>query len=144
MRLPGSPKFPVVYNPSPPPREIQEDIARTRERLRATIEALEQELAPGRVIEKSSEALWSSLESGSGPFRHQLSAYAIPLALIATGLGWLFALRRRSCRSDVLSASGATPVGTIEADKMPSSAPCFANVVDPVGPVSPIDEKTAV
>ena len=39
------------YDGNKPPHEIEEDIARTRVRLSATIEALEHELAPGRVIE---------------------------------------------------------------------------------------------
>jgi Protein of unknown function (DUF3618) len=84
-----------AYNGSRRPHEIEEDIARTRVRLGTTIEALERELAPGRVIEKSVEVLRSSLEPKPGALRDQVWAYAIPLALAATGLGWLFALRHR-------------------------------------------------
>src|SRR5690349_9155667 len=78
----------AMYDGSKPPSEIEEDIARTRVRLSAAINALERELVPARVIEASTEMLRSSLEPAPGPFRQQAWAYAIPLALIATGLGW--------------------------------------------------------
>src|SRR5260370_33044573 len=84
---------PVAYDGSTPPQAIEEDIARTRVRLSATIEELKRELAPQQVLERSTELLRSALEPAPGPFRSQTWPYAIPLALIATGLGWLFVLR---------------------------------------------------
>jgi hypothetical protein len=85
-----------AHHRSSSPRAIEEEIAHTRVRLSATIDALERELAPNRVLEKSAELLRSSLEAGPGCFREQAWVYTIPLALIATGLGWLFMLRRGS------------------------------------------------
>src|SRR5689334_23594360 len=62
---------PDSYNGSKPAKEIEEDIARTRVRLSATIEALERELTPNRVLERSAELLRSSIEPAPGSFRDQ-------------------------------------------------------------------------
>jgi hypothetical protein len=132
------------YDGNKPPHEIEEDIARTRVRLGATIEALEHELAPRRVIENSAEVLRRSLEPRPGPFRDQVRGYAIPLALIATGLGWLFMLRRRSHQPDTPSNFGDTPAGAAASRETPSPAPCYPGVVDRVEPVPLVGEKTAI
>ncbi len=132
------------YDGNKPPHVIEEDIARTRVRLGATIEALEHELSPRRVIESSAEMLRRSLEPRPGPFRDQVRGYAIPLALIATGLGWLFVLRRRSYQPDISSNFGETPADAVAASETPSPAPCYPGVVERVEPVSLVDEKTAI
>lgn len=122
--------------------EIEEDIARTRVRLSATIAALERELAPSRVVEASTELLRNALDPGPGPFRQQVWAYAIPLALIASGLGWLFVLRRRSYQAEMPSRPGEMPAEVIEIGETPVPAPAYANVAGPIEPVSLADEKT--
>jgi hypothetical protein len=134
----------AAYDGDKPPHEIEEDIARTRARLGAAIEALEHELTPRRVIEKSTEVLRNSLEPGPGPFREQVWAYAIPLALIATGLGWLFVLRRSSYQSDLPSSFGETPAEVVETGETPIPTARYATVVDPVEPVFLADEKPAI
>ena len=53
---------PRTYNSDKPLHEIEDDIARTRVRLGATIEALERELAPARVV----QVLRNSLEPPAG------------------------------------------------------------------------------
>ena len=98
-----------AHHRSSSPRAIEEEIAHTRVRLSATIDALERELAPNRVLEKSTELLRSSLEADPGCFREQAWVYTIPLALIATGLGWLFMLRRGSYRSGRPANFGKMP-----------------------------------
>lgn len=133
---------PAVYDGGKPAHEIEEDIARTRVRLSATIEALEREMAPHRVIERGTHLLRGSLEPGPGPFRDQVWAYAVPLALIATGLGWLFILRRRSYEAESPSSFGEMPADAVETGQMPVAAPVYGNVVDPLEPVSLLDEKT--
>jgi uncharacterized protein DUF3618 len=105
-----------VYDGGKPPHRIEEDIARTRLRLSATIQALEQELRPRRIIEKGAETLRSSPEPGPGAVREQVWAYAIPLALVAAGLGWLFALRRQIRKADLRSAPGEAPIGAVVTD----------------------------
>jgi hypothetical protein len=129
---------------SKPPHEIEEDIARTRVRLSATIEALERELAPSRVVEKSTELLRSTLEPGPGPFREQVWAYAIPLALIVTGLGWLFILRRRSYQSALPANYGEMPAEAVEAGETPVPEPSYADVAGQFEPVSLVDEKPVI
>jgi Protein of unknown function (DUF3618) len=124
------------------PQQIEEDIARTRVRLSATIEALERELEPARVVEKSADMLRSALEPAPGPFRQQLWAYAIPLALIVTGLGWLFALRRRSFQAP--SDVEETLTEQVELGETPVPAPSFAAVVGPAEPLSVVDERTSL
>jgi hypothetical protein len=126
---------------SKPPHEIEEDIARTRVRVSATIEALERELAPTRVVEKSTELLLSTLEPGPGPFREQVRAYAIPLALIVTGLGWLFILRRRSYQSALPPNCGEMPAEAVEAGETPVPAPPYDDVAGQFEPVSLVDER---
>jgi len=132
------------YDGNKPPHEIEEDIARTRVRLGATIEALEHELAPRRVIENSAEVLRRSLEQRPGPFRDQIRAYAIPLALIATGLGWLFVLRRRSHQPDIPSNLGDTPADAAAANETPSPTSCYPDASGWVEPASLVGEKTAI
>ena len=90
----------VEYYADKPLHEIEKDIARTRVRLSATIEALERELAPDRVVEKGTYFFRRALQPPSGSSRQQIWAYAIPLALITTGLGWLFLLRRRGSQEE--------------------------------------------
>jgi uncharacterized protein DUF3618 len=68
----------VAEEGSAPLRVIEDDIARTRVRLSATIEALERELAPRRVLENGAQVLRDSLEPRPCPFRDQVWAYAIP------------------------------------------------------------------
>ena len=124
--------------------EIEEDIARTRVRLSATITALERELAPQRVVEASTESLRNALDPGPGPFRQQVWAYAIPLALIATGLGWLFLLRRRSYQPEMPSAADETPAEAISADETLVGASSLAEMAGPLEPVSLVDQKPAM
>jgi hypothetical protein len=126
---------PDAYDGSKPPHAIEEDIARTRVRLSTTIEALERELAPQRVLERSTELLRSSLEPPPGSFRTQTWAYAIPLALIATGLGWLFLLRRRSYQPETPASFGEMPGEAVEEGETPTPAPAFADLTGPAEPV---------
>jgi Protein of unknown function (DUF3618) len=126
---------PAAYDGSKPPQGIEEDIARTRVRLSATIEALKRELAPQQVLERSTELLRSSLEPGPGSFRAQTWAYAIPLALIAAGLSWLFLLRRRSYQPVAAASFGEMPAEEVELGETPHPAPPF---VDATGPVEPV------
>ncbi len=133
---------PVAYDGSKPPQAIEEDIARTRVRLSATIEALERELAPQRVLEKSTELLRSSLEPAAGSFRTQSWAYAIPLTLITTGLAWLFLLRRRSYQPETPASFGEMPAEQVEMGETPNPAPAFLDAA--AGPAEPVlvDETT--
>jgi len=132
------------YDGDKPLREIEEDIARTRVRLSATIDALERELAPARVVEKGAEALWKSLEPGPAPVRNQLWAYAIPLAMIVAGLGWLVALRRNNWGTGLPSEFGELPAEAIEVGETPMPVPPYAGLSQPVEPVSLIDQNATI
>ena len=133
---------PDSYNGGKPPNEIEQDVARTRLRLSATIEALERELTPNRVLEKSTALLRSSLEPAPGSLRDQSWAYAIPLALIATGLGWLFVLRRRRYQPETPASFGELPAEAIETGETPTPTPFYADVAGPTEPVSMVHEAT--
>jgi hypothetical protein len=134
----------TAYDGSRPLPEIEEDIARTRVRLSAAIDALERELAPARVVEQSTEVLRSALEPGPGSLRQQAWAYAIPLALIATGLGWLVMLRRRNWQAAVPPTAGDMPAEAVEIGDTPVPAPACADVAGPVEPMSLVDEKSVM
>jgi Protein of unknown function (DUF3618) len=133
----------VAENGNKPLQAIEEDIARTRVRLSATIDALERELEPHRIIENGAEVLRNSLEPRPGVFRDQVWAYAIPLALIVSGLGWLVMLRRRSYRPDTPSEFGEMPADAVELGATPSPEPAHLGMVEPVEPMSLVDERTA-
>jgi hypothetical protein len=134
---------PDSYNGSKPANEIEKDIARTRLRLSATIEALERELTPNRVLEKSTELLRSSLGPAPGSLHTQNWTYAIPLALIATGLGWLFMIRRRRYQPETPAAFGELPAEEIESGETPTPAPLYADVAGAAEPVPLVDYPTS-
>ena len=133
---------PVAFDGNKPPQAIEEDIARTRVRLSATIEELKRELAPQQVLERSTELLRSALEPAPGFFRTQTWAYAIPLALIATGLGWLFVLRRRSYHTP--ASFGEMPAEEVELGETPNPDPSFVDVAAPIEPVSLVNETATL
>lgn len=111
-----------------PPHEIEVEITETRRRLGAAIEALDRELAPGRVIEHGAQALHRALEPRQGSVRDHAGAYAVPLALIAVGLGWLFIARRRHWRAELSAVSRETPADPPAA---PASAELDTRDLDP-------------
>ena len=135
---------PVNYNASKPPKAIEDDIARTRVRLGATIEALKRELAPQQVLERSTELLRSSLEPAPGSFRTQTWAYAIPLALISTGLGWLFLLRRHNFQPQTPASFGEMPAEQVELGETPSAASSLVDAAAPIEAVSLVDETATI
>jgi uncharacterized protein DUF3618 len=69
--------------------EIEQDIARTRERLAADYIALEQALAPRRLAGRGTRllgrAVAAELERPSSP----IAAVVLPLLLFAVGVVWL-------------------------------------------------------
>ena len=65
-------------------------------------------------------------------------------ALIMTGLGWLFILRRRSYQSAVPANYGEMPGEAVEAGETPAPAPSYADVAGQFEPVSLVDEKTVI
>jgi hypothetical protein len=125
----------VAYDGSKPLQAIEEDIARTRVRLSATIEALKRELAPQQLVERSTALVRSSLEPAPGSFRTQTWAYAIPLTLITTGLGWLFLLRRHNYRPETPASFGEMPAEEVELGGTPTPA---ATLVDATLPAEPV------
>jgi hypothetical protein len=133
----------TAYDASKTPDEIEQDIARTRVRLSATIDALEEELAPARVIEIGADVLRSTLEPAPGPFRQQVWAYAIPLALIATGLGWLFILRRRTYEADLPSSFGEMTAEAVELGETLVPGAALADLASPAEPVVLVEQDTA-
>lgn len=129
------------YGGNKPLHEIEEEIARTRVRLSATIEALERELVPRRAIDNAAETLRRALEPSPTSRLDRVREFAIPLALIASGLGWLFMLRRRNWQADRPAARGETPAEAVEMEETPAPEPLYASFIDPPEPVSLVDEK---
>jgi hypothetical protein len=133
-----------AHHASKPLDEIEHDIARTRVRLGATIEALERELAPARVVVKGTEMLRGALEPGPGPFRDQVWAYAIPLALIASGLGWLIMLRRRGYEAHAPSSFGEMPGEAVETGETQAPQAPYADLAGPLEAEPLVGEETTI
>ncbi|WP_142848103.1 DUF3618 domain-containing protein [Telmatospirillum sp. J64-1] len=86
------------------PEEIQREIEETRRHAEATIQAIEERLSPGRMLDDGLAYLRES-ESGrtfTDNLRRAISENPIPLTLIAVGIGWMMmesmrdpAVRRR-------------------------------------------------
>jgi hypothetical protein len=129
------------YDGNRPLHEIEEEIARTRVRVSAAIEALERQLATGRAIDNAAEMVRRALEPPPTSSLNRFRAHAIPLALIASGLGWLFMLRRRNWQSDAPAARGETPAGAAEMGETPTPEPLYVNIIEPLEAVSSVDEK---
>ena len=129
------------YDGNRPLHEIEEEIARTRVRLSAAIEALERQLATGRAIDNAAEMVRRALEPSPTSFFNRFRVHAIPLALIASGLGWLFILRRRNWQPDSPAARDETLAEAAEMGETPTPKPLYVNIIDPLEPVSSVDEK---
>ncbi len=129
------------YDEDKPLREIEEDIARTRVRLSATIDALERELAPARIVEKGADMLRTYFVPATGPLRDRAWAYAIPSALIVVGLSWLMALRRRRWETELPSEFAEMPAEVVELGETPMPTPALADLIEPV---SMIDQKATI
>jgi hypothetical protein len=73
------------------PEEIEAEIARTREHLTATLDALERQIAPRHLMEKGAEMLKDSIKGNldTRGLGETLRENPIPIALIGIGLGWL-------------------------------------------------------
>ena len=75
---------------------IERDLARTRSRLDATLDELQQKLSPGELM---SQAVTYIKEGGGMEFGHNLGRSVrdnpIPVALIGIGLGWLVVANSR-------------------------------------------------
>jgi len=78
------------------PAGIERDLAQTRSRLDATIDALERRLSPGTVVD---QAIASVKETGGGELGRSLMLavrdHPIPVVLIGIGIAWLMLSARR-------------------------------------------------
>jgi uncharacterized protein DUF3618 len=101
------------YDGNKPQSQIEQDIARTRDHLGATLDALERRFAPRRLIEQSAQSLLDSLEGDADQLLARLRENALPLLLIAAGLVWLLLPRRQLREGYALEAPadiGGAPV----------------------------------
>jgi hypothetical protein len=57
------------------------------------------------------------------------------LALITTGLGWLFFLRRRSYQPETPASFGEMPGEAVEEGETPNPAPALADLAGPAEPL---------
>lgn len=79
------------------PEEIEAEIERTRSELHHTLDAIEQRLSPGQLVDQGLEYLRSN---GVREYASNLGTTAkqdpVPLALVGVGLAWLMMSSRRS------------------------------------------------
>ena len=71
------------------PDEIEQDIERTRSEMKSTLEAIEQKLAPQRLLEQAMDAVRNIVSPESGLGR-TVRDNPVPLALMGIGAVWLF------------------------------------------------------
>ena len=71
------------------PREIRDDIRRTRARMDATVDAIDEKLTPGELIHEA----WSLIRGGSGSSVNRVwriaKQHPMPTAIIGLGLSWM-------------------------------------------------------
>ena len=99
---------------TPETARIERDLAQTRSRLDATIDALQDKLSPGQMVDQAVSYL---KDSGGGEFGRNLSRsvteHPLPVALIGVGVAWLMAA----------SARGSAGTGDVEAFPAGSTPP---------------------
>jgi ElaB/YqjD/DUF883 family membrane-anchored ribosome-binding protein len=90
------------------PEEIQAEIERTRSELDQTLNAIEQRLTPGQLVDQGLDYLRGS---GARQYVQHLGESAkrdpIPLALVGIGLAWLMMVDRTRTRAAQGAPSGA-------------------------------------
>lgn len=85
-----------------PADRIEADIAHTRAKMSETLHALEEKLAPQRLLNKGMDAVRETISQGSSDLGDRLFRNPAPVALVALGLGWfLFGNGRRSAEKSV-------------------------------------------
>jgi len=132
----------LPYSGTEPLQQIEKDIARSRVRLSATIEALGRELSPDRIVLKGTAGLRGALEAARRSTRPQIWSYAIPLTLIAGGLGWLFMVRGRSSGVATPRKLNGASAGEVGTDQAPAHAASYAGLTAPAGSLSQPDERS--
>ena len=104
------------YDANEPQQQIEADIARTRDRVGSTLDALERKLSPRRLIAEGTDSLLDAVGRDPDKIWTQLRANAIPLGLIAAGLAWLVFARQeprsgtRNDASDNRTKTAGTPL----------------------------------
>jgi len=85
-------------------REIAEEIARTRQRLSRSLARLDREYALRHLVVRVGRLVRSAEKPALGEaLRHD----AVPLALVALGLGWLSVASRRDGGTGLVTLLGA-------------------------------------
>ena len=91
--------------------QIQRDIERTRAEMSETIDALEQRLSPGDLVDE----LWNRVKAGETGTNIGATVrdHPVPLALMGLGLGWLAIEKATGSRTEELRARyGSSGEGT--------------------------------
>jgi hypothetical protein len=95
---------------TPEADRIERDLARTRARLDATIDALQEKLSPGQMVDQAVSYL---KDTGGGEFGRNLMVSVrdnpIPVALVGIGLAWLMV--SNAARGGGANGGGAGRVG---------------------------------
>ena len=99
---------PLPYDGNKAPEEIEDDIVRTRYHLSATIDALERQLGPRRMIARSAETFLNALEGDAEHLAARPRENALPLLLIVAGAAWLLLTRSQQHYSDATLVSEQT------------------------------------
>jgi hypothetical protein len=76
--------------------DIEADIARTREMMGSTLDALEQKLAPRELLQQGINMFRDGFSGEQGRIGETLRNNPIPIALIGVGIGWLLLSNTRA------------------------------------------------
>lgn len=107
------------------PEEIEADIQRVRSRMNDTINAIENKLSPGQLIDQTMHYL---RHNGAGEFASNLGATVkqkpVPVTLVGIGLGWLMMAQRpdRGMTSDSGDARATADGAKAKAESLAGGA----------------------
>jgi ElaB/YqjD/DUF883 family membrane-anchored ribosome-binding protein len=91
------------------PADIEREIHETQAEMDSTLEALRSKLSPGELVGQTLGYIRDSGSDMGRGFREQVRENPLPIALLATGLGWLMTAGSRGRRRPGSAVEGVIP-----------------------------------
>lgn len=78
------------------PEQLEQQIARTRAEIDVTLDAIQEKLSPGRLLDQVMDYTKENGGAFAGNLGRSVRDNPVPVALLGIGLGWLMFCRRAS------------------------------------------------